>query len=102
MWLPKEYADLIRDKEANYRLTTMHENSEQLSLIKQLVEDKKIKCVIDSIYPFTNSIEAILHLSSGRAKGKVIINYEREGYRYTVLYIALCIKRECQITDTLV
>ena len=38
-----------------------------------MVEDEKIKPIIDKVYPFSESIEAFTHLASGRAKGKIVI-----------------------------
>jgi NADPH:quinone reductase-like Zn-dependent oxidoreductase len=51
----------------------MHPNGSHLGQIKALVEDDKIKPVIDKVYPFNESIEAFTHLASGRAKGKIVI-----------------------------
>lgn len=41
--------------------------------IKDLVERGKIKPVIDRCYPLTETAEAIRHLETGRARGKVVI-----------------------------
>jgi NADPH:quinone reductase-like Zn-dependent oxidoreductase len=38
-----------------------------------MVEDEKIKPIVDTIYPFTESVAAFTHLETGRAKGKIII-----------------------------
>jgi NADPH:quinone reductase-like Zn-dependent oxidoreductase len=51
----------------------MHPNGSHLDEIKTLVEDDKIKPIIDKVYPFSESIEAFTHLASGRAKGKIVI-----------------------------
>jgi NADPH:quinone reductase-like Zn-dependent oxidoreductase len=51
----------------------MHPNGSHLKEIKALVEDDKIKPIIDKVYPFSESIEAFIHLASGRAKGKIVI-----------------------------
>lgn len=71
--LPEELSKLIRDKGASYKFIFMHPNGAQLSDIKSLVEDEKIKPIIDKIYPFSESIEAFTHLATGRAKGKIVI-----------------------------
>jgi NADPH:quinone reductase-like Zn-dependent oxidoreductase len=44
-----------------------------LDEIKALVEDEKIKPIIDKVYPYSESIEAFTHLASGRAKGEIVI-----------------------------
>ena len=71
--LPEDLAKAKSDKEATYKYVFMHPNGEHLGQIKSLVEDDKIKPVIDKVYPFSDSVEAFTHLASGRAKGKIVI-----------------------------
>lgn len=71
--LPEELAQLIREKEASYTFIFMHPNGPHLGEIKSLIEDDKIKPIIDTVYPFSESIEAFTHLATGRAKGKIVI-----------------------------
>jgi len=71
--LPEELAQLISGKEAAYKFIFMHPNGAHLGQIKSLIEDEKIKPIIDKVYPFSESIEAFTHLASGRAKGKIVI-----------------------------
>jgi NADPH:quinone reductase-like Zn-dependent oxidoreductase len=71
--LPEEIAKASAEKEAEYKFIFMHPNGSQLDEIKTLVEDEKIKPIVDKIYPFSESIEAFNHLASGRAKGKIVI-----------------------------
>ncbi len=71
--LPEELAKVISDKDATYKYIFMQPNGEHLDEIKSLVEDEKIKPVIDEVYPFSDSIKALTHLVSGRAKGKIVI-----------------------------
>jgi len=71
--LPAELARLSADHEALYKFIFMHPNGSHLEEIKSLIEDEKIKPIIDTIYPFSKSIDALVHLASGRAKGKIVI-----------------------------
>jgi len=71
--LPEELASLVRDQEASYKFIFMHPNGSHLEVIKSLIEDENIKPIIDTIYPFNESIDAFLQLASGRAKGKIVI-----------------------------
>jgi NADPH:quinone reductase-like Zn-dependent oxidoreductase len=71
--LPEEVATLSREKEASYKFIFMHPNGAHLNEIKSLVEDEKIKPIIDKVYPFSESVEAFTHLASGRAKGKIVV-----------------------------
>jgi len=71
--LPEELAKLISAKDATYKYIFMQPNGAHLGEIKSLVEDEKIKPIIDKVYPFTESIKAFTHLATGRAKGKIVI-----------------------------
>lgn len=71
--LPEELAKLISAKDAMYKYIFMQPNGAHLDEIKSLVEDEKIKPIIDKVYPFTESINAFTHLATGRAKGKIVI-----------------------------
>ena len=71
--LPTELSKLVREKEAAYKFIFMHPNGSHLGEIKSLVEDDKIRPIIDKVYPFSESTEAFNHLASGRAKGKIVV-----------------------------
>lgn len=57
----------------NYTFLFMRANGEQLSRITGLLESGTIKPVIDKIFPFEQTNEAISYVEKGRSKGKVII-----------------------------
>ena len=71
--LPEELVKLISGKDASYKYIFMHPNGAHLGQIKSLIEDEKIKPIIDHVYSYAESIEAFTHLASGRAKGKIVI-----------------------------
>ena len=71
--LPEELALLISEKDASYKFIFMHPNGRHLSEITSLVENGKIKPIIDKVYPFNESVEAFTHLATGRAKGKIVV-----------------------------
>ena len=71
--LPEELAKASSDKEAAYKFIFMQPNGAHLNEIKSMIEDEKIKPILDKVYPFSESIEAFIHLASGRAKGKIAI-----------------------------
>jgi NADPH:quinone reductase-like Zn-dependent oxidoreductase len=71
--LPEELTKACREKNAAYKFIFMHPNGVHLNEIKSMIEDEKIKPIIDKVYPFSESIEAFIHLASGRAKGKIVI-----------------------------
>lgn len=55
------------------RLLAAKPSAGDLEFIIQLVEDGKVKPVIDKIYPLEETAEAIKYLSQGHARGKVVI-----------------------------
>ena len=71
--LPEELATLSAEKDASYKFIFMHPNGAHLAEIKTMIEDEKIRPIVDTIYPFAESIDAFTHLATGRAKGKIVI-----------------------------
>jgi NADPH:quinone reductase-like Zn-dependent oxidoreductase len=71
--LPEALAKLKSAKDAAYKFIFMHPNGAHLGEIQALIEEGKIKPIMDTIYPFSESIEALTHLATGRAKGKIVI-----------------------------
>jgi alcohol dehydrogenase len=57
----------------DYAFLFMKADGRQLQQITRLIEAGAIRPVIDKVFPFANTNEAIAHVASGRAKGKVVI-----------------------------
>jgi NADPH:quinone reductase-like Zn-dependent oxidoreductase len=62
-----------KKQDAHYSFLFMRANGKQLSAITKLIEAGKIKPVMDKIFPFEQTNEAMAYVESGRAKGKVVI-----------------------------
>lgn len=58
----------------DYSFLFMQANGKQLSEISSLIEADVIRPVIDKVFSFKQTNEAVSYVESGRAKGKVIIN----------------------------
>jgi len=58
----------------SYSFVFMRANGEQLSKITSLIESGVIRPVVDRIFPFLATNEAMDYLATGRAKGKVVVN----------------------------
>lgn len=56
-----------------YRYLFMHASGEDLTELVKLVDDGKLKIVIDKRFDFDDIAEAMAYLEAGRAKGKVIV-----------------------------
>lgn len=62
-----------RRRGLGYAFLFMQANGAQLHEIARLIEDGAIHPVIDKVFPFESTNEALDYVESGRAKGKVVI-----------------------------
>jgi NADPH:quinone reductase-like Zn-dependent oxidoreductase len=51
----------------------MKANGEQLSKITSLIESGIIRPVMDRVFPFESTNEALAYVETGRSKGKVVV-----------------------------
>jgi NADPH:quinone reductase-like Zn-dependent oxidoreductase len=56
-----------------YSFLFMKANGAQLRLITRLIEGGAIRPVIDKVFPFESTNEAMAYVEAGRAKGKVVV-----------------------------
>ena len=57
----------------NYSFLFMKAQGEQLSEITKLIESGAIKPVIDKVFSFEQTNEALSYVETGRSKGKVVV-----------------------------
>src|SRR5687767_5074635 len=57
----------------NFSFLFMRAQGEQLSQITKLIESGVIKPVMDKVFPFEQTNEAMAYVETGRAKGKVVV-----------------------------
>jgi len=62
-----------KQKGVTYTFVFMRASGQQLSEITSLVEAGAIRPVIDRVFPFQQTQDALAHVESGRAKGKVVV-----------------------------
>ncbi|TPK87476.1 NADP-dependent oxidoreductase [Mesorhizobium sp. B2-4-12] len=62
-----------RRRGVGYRYFFMHPSGRDLSLLAELIEQGKLKVVVDRTYPFAKIAEALDYVESGHAKGKVVV-----------------------------
>ncbi len=58
---------------ANYSFLFMRANGEQLYQITSLIEAGIIRPVMDRVFPFEATNEALAYIETGRSKGKVVV-----------------------------
>ena len=56
-----------------YRFLFMHSSGRDLTELAGLIEQGRLKVVVDRTYPFADIAEALAYVESGRAKGKVVV-----------------------------
>lgn len=59
--------------DVSYSFVFMRANADQLSQIATLIDAGAIRPVIDRVFPFESTNEALAYVEAGRAKGKVVI-----------------------------
>jgi len=57
----------------SYSFLFMRANGEQLSKITSLIESGIIRPVVDRVFPFEATQEALTYIETGRSKGKVVV-----------------------------
>ncbi|MFI8687821.1 NADP-dependent oxidoreductase [Rossellomorea sp. NPDC077527] len=73
----RNIASLERKYNVDYHFLFMKPSGEQLKRIKKLVENKKIRPVIDKVFPLEEAQKAIQYVETGRAKGKVVLEVKK-------------------------
>lgn len=72
-FLSRKVRKQAKQLNVDYSFLFMQANGKQLSEIGKLIETDVIRPVVDKVFPFEQMNEAMSYVSSGRAKGKVIV-----------------------------
>jgi len=59
---------------AQYSFLFMRANGDQLTKITSLIDGGTIRPVVDRVFPFASTKEAMAYVEAGRAKGKVVVS----------------------------
>jgi NADPH:quinone reductase-like Zn-dependent oxidoreductase len=60
-------------RQVNYSFLFMRANGDQLAEITALIDSGIIRPVVDRVFPFDSTDEAMAYVEAGRAKGKVVV-----------------------------
>jgi NADPH:quinone reductase-like Zn-dependent oxidoreductase len=63
-----------RRRQVRYSFLFMRANGDQLTEIASLIDHGIIRPVVDRVFPFASTKEAMAYVESGRAKGKVVVS----------------------------
>jgi NADPH:quinone reductase-like Zn-dependent oxidoreductase len=63
-----------RRRQATYSFLFMKANGGQLTEIANLIDAGVIRPVVDRVFPFASTKEALAYVEAGRAKGKVVVS----------------------------
>jgi NADPH:quinone reductase-like Zn-dependent oxidoreductase len=72
-FLSSKVRNAAKKLNVQYSFLFMHASGTQLAEIASLIETNVIQPVIDRVFPFEEVNEAMTYVSSGRAKGKVVV-----------------------------
>lgn len=72
-WLSAGIRKKAKRLGVNFSFLFMRAQGEQLSQITKLIESGVIKPVVDKVFPFEQTNEALSYVETGRAKGKVVV-----------------------------
>ena len=78
LWMNRRVRRAARQHQARYAFLFMRPDGEQLDELRHMLEAGTLRPVIDQVYPFEETREALAHVESGRARGKVVIEMPSE------------------------
>ena len=64
---------LAKKRNVEYSFLFVHPDGQQLAEISKIIDAGHIQPVIDKVFPFEQTLQALAYLEQGRAKGKVVV-----------------------------
>jgi NADPH:quinone reductase-like Zn-dependent oxidoreductase len=65
-----------RSAGVGYSFLFMRANGEQLGKLTELVESGAVRPVVDKVFPFASTNDALAYVETGRARGKVVVQVQ--------------------------
>ena len=63
-------------RQVHYSFLFMRADGGQLAEIASLIDKRIIRPVVDRVFPFASTKEAMAYVEGGRAKGKVVVSVQ--------------------------
>lgn len=75
---PKHIFQLMtnRFRKKKLKIGVADESADNLNLLREWIENGKIKPVIDTVYPLNQTVDAQRHYETGHSKGRVVISMD--------------------------
>lgn len=64
----------VKNRGVDYSFLFMRAKGQQLDEIAKLIDAGVIRSVVDRVFPFLQTTDALAYVETGRAKGKVVVN----------------------------
>lgn len=71
--LSSSFIRRAKKRNIGYTFMFVHPDGDQLAEIAKIVDAGHIQAVVDQVFPFEKTLEALAYLEQGRAKGKVVV-----------------------------
>jgi alcohol dehydrogenase len=68
---------IARRHGATYRYLFMHPSGSDLAHLASLIDGGQLEVIVDRVFPFAETKQALAYLETGRAKGKVVVELTR-------------------------
>lgn len=68
---------IARRHGASYRYLFMHPSGSDLAHLASLIDSGQLEVIVDRVFPFAETKDALAYLETGRAKGKVVVELTR-------------------------
>jgi len=65
-----------KSSEYDWKVRVADESAENLNSVREWIEDGKLRPVIDTVYPLSQTADAHRHYETGHSKGRVVISID--------------------------
>lgn len=77
-WVSRSLRKAAKAAGVRYRMLFMRPDGEGLADLARWIAEGRLRVIVDRVFPFAQTAEAMAYLEAGRAKGKVVVEVERD------------------------